>query len=416
MNQTAIAKDATYNTVGTFIYFFFQWSTTILVVRLADFESAGLFSLAISFCNLFGFISKYGVRSFQVTDIDRTFSDGQYIGHRILTTVISLLPFPILLGYQYSTQPYFMGCVVCYMLFKYLESATDVLFGTMQRAERYDWILRSYLAKGIAPVVAFGVLLWVKAGLLAAILGMTAVYFAVVVLYDLPHLQTVTSLKPSFRGLKPIFVQCFPIMLFSQVTPYMTYLTRSAVEQQFGLTELGYYSSISVVVVVMSTLGGSIWCVLIPKISLAYKKRENQQILRILHGALMGTSAVGALALAAAALVGRLALRIVFGTDILKYTYLLSPVLVSSVLLTVSTLLSNIMIALGKNCMMLINNLLGAVVCTVSVEFLVGLFGMQGATLSLIIAFLVENVLLYLSIRKTIVENEQIVSGNKMSG
>ncbi|MEG0803860.1 MAG: lipopolysaccharide biosynthesis protein [Pygmaiobacter sp.] len=385
-----MTKNAVCNTVGTFIYFFFQWLTTILVVRLGDFESAGLFSLAISFCNLFGFISRYGIRNFQVTDVDRIFSDGQYLGHRILTTVISLLPFFVLMLYRYGRQPYFMGCILCYMLFKYLESVTDLLFGVMQRAERYDWILTSYFAKGFLPVAVFAGLLWAKSGLLFAIIGMAIIYFAVVVIFDLPHLQTVTKLKPSFKGLKPLFVQCFPLMLFSLVTPYMTYLTRSVVEQRFGPTELGYYSSVSVVVVIMTTIGGSIWCVLIPRIRKWYNQGQVAQIKKLLGEVLLATLMVGFLAVVAAKFCGAWALVLVFDEPIRAYAGLLSPVLVASILLTVSALFSSILTALKHNLNMLLINICGAVVCTATAGVFVDKWGMYGANASLIVALAVQ--------------------------
>lgn len=385
-----LAKNAACNTAGTFIYFFFQWLTTILVVRLGDFESAGLFSLVISFCNLFGFISRYGVRNFQVTDVERAFSDGQYTGHRILTTGISLLPFFTLMLYRYREEPYFMSCIVCYMVFKYLESATDLLFGAMQRAERYDWIFISYLAKGFLPVVLFAMLLWVKAGLLIAIIGMTVGYLAVVLFFDLPHLHTVTNLKPSFRGLLPLFTNCFPLMLFSLITPYITYLTRSAVELRFGPTELGYYSSVSVVVVIMTTIGGSIWCVLIPRISTWYEQGEVTKIKKLLGAILLGTVAVGGIAVLAAHICGERALSLLFGQAIRRYADLLSPILVASVLLTLSALLSSVLTAFRKNLQMLLANLAGAVVCSVVVTPLSEQWGMYGANYALMAAFTVQ--------------------------
>ena len=49
MNEAKTSKNVIYNTIGTFFYFFCQWLTTILVVRISGYEDAGILSIVISF-------------------------------------------------------------------------------------------------------------------------------------------------------------------------------------------------------------------------------------------------------------------------------------------------------------------------------------------------------------------------------
>ena len=79
MEKSNISRSVIYNTIGTFFYFFCQWLTTILVVRISGYEDAGILSIVISFTNIFYFIALFGVRNFQVTDINHEFTDRDYL-------------------------------------------------------------------------------------------------------------------------------------------------------------------------------------------------------------------------------------------------------------------------------------------------------------------------------------------------
>ena len=72
--NNAGASDYFWNTFGTFFYFLCQYLLTILVVRLGSFNDAGIFSIVLSITNVFYCISIYGVRNYQVADIENRFS------------------------------------------------------------------------------------------------------------------------------------------------------------------------------------------------------------------------------------------------------------------------------------------------------------------------------------------------------
>lgn len=385
---------AALNTIGTFIYFFFQWLTTVLVVRLADFAQAGIFSLVISFTNIFFFVALYGVRTFQVSDVEGEFSDGQYIGYRLLTCGLSLI---LLLGVLvgcYHTDPYFILCAILYMGYKYLEAATDVLFGVMQRINAYRTIAISYFLKGIFPVLAFSGALVLKLDLVFAILGMVLTYLAVVLVYDLKHLRAETNIIPSFRGISPLFKKCFLLMLFTLIIPYMNYITRFAIGKEMGSTMLGYYSSISVVIVVMTTIASSVWCVLIPHLRELYLSWQNAKLMQLLFAILLATVVTGGLAIGAGEVLGKWAFVLLFGQEIIPYTGLLTPVLFASILLTLVSLFSTLLATFRHTKSMIVCNLLGAALCSVTAIPFTKAQGLLGANNSLIISLGLQLVLL----------------------
>ena len=142
------------NTWATFVYFFSQWLLTVLVTRFSGYEDAGTFTLAVSFSNIFGYISKFGMRSLQVGDIQRKYSDSQYFVSRIITSVACIVPFIVTLTFcQYRKDLHY--CCIAMMVYKLLEGFDDVIMGSFQRLHRYREIAISYTAKAILTLGAF---------------------------------------------------------------------------------------------------------------------------------------------------------------------------------------------------------------------------------------------------------------------
>ena len=62
----------------------------MVITRVAGIDDAGIFTIAYASANLFLTIGNYGMRSYQVTDVNHRFSFGDYLGSRITTSVIMI--------------------------------------------------------------------------------------------------------------------------------------------------------------------------------------------------------------------------------------------------------------------------------------------------------------------------------------
>lgn len=386
-------KNTVYNTIGTFAYFFFQWVTTVVVVRLAGYGDAGVFALVVSFTNVFGFISRYGMRNYQISDYNNVFSSHQYFGARIWTTGIAIAGF-FFISMFCGFDLYTYICALAYMAFKFLESLTDYLFAIFQKLDKYKEMAISYIIKGVLPLLGFIGFLWFFKSLFAAICCMTLLYALIILCYDFSCIQAKKTLRVSFKGSKKILSACLPLMLATLITPYMTFIIRFFIEKLYGDKMLGYYSSVSMVVVVMTTLAGSVWYVIIPIISKYYTEMNFFALKRLLTGIFFAIAAAGAVVILLGQWLGPWAFGLVFGKGILDYMYLLTPVLLASVLLTATAFFSTVLIPLQRRSAMLWCNVVGAVACTIAVYPMTKAHGMVGANNSLLLGLAVQLLLL----------------------
>lgn len=393
MKDKAMWGNTFYNTFGTFFYFFLQWVTTIVVVRLSGYEQAGVFSLIVSFTNIFGFLSKYGMRNYQVSDTEQKYTDAQYFGARLLAVMAAAVCFTVAL-FVCRFDGYTVLCCIAYMVFKLFESLTDFLFGIFQKLNCYKAIAVSYVLKGILPLLGFAGALYFFKNLFLAIIAMAALYFLVLILYDIFIIHKHEKIGCDFTQCRRLFFVCTPLMLSTLITPYMTFIVRYAIEKIYGQELLGYYSTISMVVVVMTTLAGSVWVVLVPAISKNYQENNYRQIKSFLIKVILGIAAVGCAAVLVGNWLGSWAFGLVFGNEILRYMYLLTPVLAASVLLTATAFFSTVLIPLRRRGAMLWCNIIGAAVCTAVVYPFTKADGMIGANNSLILGLAVQLLLL----------------------
>jgi O-antigen/teichoic acid export membrane protein len=390
------------NLIGTIVYFFCQWLILIIIIRIAGFSVSGEFSLVIAFTNLFGFLSQYNIRNFQLSDVKKQFTPQQYSGTYIITSGIAIVLFFLMLPFSgYNNNVIF--CCLVYMVFKLCETFTMYFFTYMQLEDRFSNIAVSYCLKGIVPLIGFTLCLYFYRSLLLSICVMILFYLAVIILYDLNIQRVFFPRGIAIKGIGYILKQCFPMMLSTLVTPFMLFLTRHTVEKVYGTSELGFYSAFTMVIVIFSTMAGAVYVVLLPAISKKYAENQKGDIVRIIFTITGIIIAATLVIILLTRLAGDWIFSFVFGFEILPYMYLLLPVIITSAMLTIMTFLSTCLIAMHKRITMLISMLTGVVLLCVFVVSSTKSGGLLGTTniftLSLAVIVIIQCFIVLYSLR-----------------
>ncbi len=385
-------QNAILNTLGLILYFFSQWVTTVLAVRLSSFDTAGVYAVVISFCNIFYYLALFGIRNYQISDVEGRFSEGQYGGARILCAAAAFLGCSVASLWR-GTSVYVIACYVVYMVFKLGEAFTESYFSVLQKERRYGRIFLSYALKAIFSLAAFAVILYRTNGILEAIAGMTAGYFLAVLL-DLRDQRSRSAPKPQWSGCLGILKVCLPLFLISLTVPVMNYITRHAVEDELGYYALGQYASLSSVIVVLSTMAGAVFLVLIPEVSEWNKNGEKRRIVRLF----LLVTLLLVLAGAAAVLVGKLwgapVCSLIFGAGILESIDLLIPLLITASVLMAKSFFSCMLVPLDRRGLLLIGEISGMLLCLATAFPFTRRWGLHGANASYLVGALLQLLLL----------------------
>ena len=204
-------RDYLLNTLGLA-----AWGTlfpilSIVATQLAGPEQAGMFSMAFTTATLMLFVGNYGVRTYQVSDIDEASSFASYQVQRVITCVVMLLIawlWCMIKGYDQEMT------LITWGAFGF--RAVDALADTYEaRLQQMDKLYLSGVSQAVRAVLGMGVftlLLLVTRSLVIASIGMAiaAVASLIVLTIPLALLETPRSRSVDPMEVRELFVECFP--------------------------------------------------------------------------------------------------------------------------------------------------------------------------------------------------------------
>ena len=380
--------NAIWNATGCFFYLGCQWLITVLVVIFSDgFNDSGVLAYAMSVGNMFASISLYKVRTFQVSDIKKEYTSQNYIAFRIITVTISAC---LTVGYlAVMTQSLStLSSSLLYLIFKADETFNDVLFGIDQCNERMDYIGKSQLLRGASTLIGFSVPLYISGSLHLALIGMATLCILVTLFYDCRVSGRFTEIKPKIS--KDAALKLAKACFFPTLANLFAVSIVSVVRQLYGNIEgetmLGIYASIATPAVLIQASAAYLYSPLIGSLSARLYDYGNRSFRKAFMKMLL--LLVGALAVLVCVFseIGQPALALLYGSDVVSYTWIFPNVLLSTAGVGILYFLNDCLIILrdGKT-QILMNASAFILAIGVSTPFFTT-FGMNGINLSIELA------------------------------
>lgn len=205
-------RDYVWNTVGTALWGMTFPVFTVVATQLAGTEQAGMFSMAFVTGTLLMIAANYGVRNFQVSDIDETHSFGSYQLARWITGILAFglgLLYCTLRGYEPDMFTICMGVYV----YKLIDGVADVYEGRLQQADKLYLAGISQAVRSVVVVVAFSLMLLITRNLALASIAMAVIAVASFALLTLPLalLETEKSGRWHVDEVTDLLTHCFPL-------------------------------------------------------------------------------------------------------------------------------------------------------------------------------------------------------------
>ena len=357
----------------------------IVVLASKDYNNSGVFAFVMATGIIFSAIGLFGIRPFQVSDLKHQFSSQNYIAFRFITNTAALV-----ICYVYTfciTQDIsIITASLIYMLFKFDESFSDVIYGIYQFNERMDFIGFSQIARGVISLITFSFPLYAFNNLNLAIALMLAGCLCVTLFYDLPHAKKFGEIRPKISLV--ISNQLFKKCIFSMVSSMLIGLIVTSVRQIFGITQgseaLGIYAAIATPAVVIQVAVNYLYMPLLGK--LAEARDEGAAAFKKVFFKLLGMLVVAVILMVLVlSPLGILLLPKLYGPSISEHIIIFPWVLVATGTLGLVYYLWNSLIVLRKQKVAVITAALGFLASIGSSFFLTPAFGMNGINYSIIL-------------------------------
>lgn len=362
---------------------------------------AGIFALGYAAANLFLCIGKYGVRFFQVSDIDKEYKFREYRLARIISTVLMALLSVVYLCVKSmqgdnAFDKYKIIFWVC--LLKVPDAFEDVYFGEYQKNNRLDIASKMWGTRYISTIILMIVLIVVTKNLYLTVVVSTIFTFAVMILFIFLTKEYVSEYeRPRVGRVFKQLLVTLPLALGAFLTLYIGWAPRDAIDMILkDETIQAIYNYLSMPVFVVQMMVTFIFNPRIYHISCLWNDRKISDYMKETMKQVAFVVAITLICIAGAAVLGVPVLSMLFNVDLKPYKLDLLIMLVGSGCLGMATLLGNLLTVMRYQNAILVGYVIVSIISFFFMGRAVMLYNVRGAVvfyvvilflLSLIFAF-----------------------------
>lgn len=356
----------------------------MFLTRRGGIKEAGIFSIAYSNASFLLYIGLFGIRKYQISDVDRKYPSGSYIGFRIITCACMMVACIIYCIYAYLALGHTVGKItviffVC--LTSAVQALSDVYEGELQQRGRLDISVKGALLRTTAVVTAYLVVITVSGDLQAASI---CAFFAAFITFML----TIYNISREFCDRKPTFglknmtgllITGIPLFLAVFLNSYIANAPKYAIDACLGDKYQAIYGFIFMPAFAIGLVCDFIFIPRIVKYSILWNDGHYKEF-RLMFLKQAGVITLATLfALAAAYAAGIPVLSGVFGTDLSAYRKELMITVAGGGMLAFVTYFTTIVTIMRRHHLLLLGY--GAATAAVMIlsKRIVRIFGLAGA-------------------------------------
>lgn len=407
-------KDYIWNSIGSFLQSAISPILLIVITRLNGVGDSGLFSFAMSLSVVFWAISLWGGRTYQVSDVKKEFSSGDYIVVRFISSLIVAvfsISFCVLSGYDLIKTELIMVLVS----FKILESIADSMYGVLQIHNKLYIVGISLTIKSVFSFMIFAIVDILTKNIVYGALSIFIVNIVVVIFYDIPwmkHVESVGLTKKNIMQAGKIMKKTAEVFVVVFLTMFSLNIPRYFLDK-YHYDQIGYFGIMAMPITLLTLFISFVLQPNVVNLSELLKKKKIKEFTKIVSKIDFITFTLGILFVVSSYLIGVWALNTVFGIDINNFRIDLTIMVIGAVANAFVSIYVNLLIILrrfkGQFYTLLVTNIL-AVILSI---YLIDRLAMLGSVLVfMIISFLQAIILLF--IYKRSLKNVIMLSEDKV--
>ena len=401
----------------------------IIVTRVCGLEAAGLYSIAFATGNLFMYLGNYGVRNYQVSDVDEKFPFRSYVLHRLLTVALMLLVAAVYCTYSllrgaYSPAKTMTVAAMC--LLKAIDCLEEVLEGRLHQRGRLDLAGKMMTVRLLISIGGMLAVLVATGNLLTATNAAIILAAAAVILMAAACRRTLLPLQPApelvadvgnagaapgaaaknrgaatspaaasaavsaarrgaLRDAAVLMRVCFPVCAANFLSFYLINAPKYAIDAAMNETAQAQYNFIAMPVFVIQLLGMFVYQPVLVRMTLSWNSADQKGFLRDFLRITAGLLIIAALCLGGAYVLGIPVLSALYATDLSALKPELLLILAGGVFLAMNSFYSAVLTLMREQNRIPFMYLAGAVLSLILTPHFVEISGIMGAVISFVL-------------------------------
>ena len=386
---TQRGADYLWNMIGSMCYSLSSFYYLMLVTRICGVMEGGVFALAFATAQLLLTLGRYGMRTYQATDTERTYAFGEYSRTRIFTClgmVVLSLPYCLVMGYD-------LGRILIFFFvagLKMLDAVEDVFHGELQRSDRVARMGQMLAARNVFSCIVFGVAIMATRKLLFTVVATDVLSLAFCLFINGWAVRTWCPRDKRFvQGhLRELFVICFPIFISTFLSLFLYNIPKYAIDLYLTEDYQTYYSILFMPSFVITLFSEIVTRPVLTSIAIAWNEdlAKFKAIIRR-NFLLIAAATVGVVI--GGHFVGRWLLELIYGVDLSPYKLDFVILLIGGGLSASVYVTYNILISIRAQRYIIMGYLATAAVAVPLTYWVVGKTGMFGASVAYLLTCLV---------------------------
>ena len=371
----------------------------IVITRVCGLEAAGIFSIAFATGNLFLYLSNYGVRNYQVSDLSEKYSFHDYLRHRLCTVLLMLAAAAVYTAWSAKTgnySHYKTSCVLAMCVCKAVDCLEEVFEGRYQQKGRLDRSGKLVTFRLLVSIGGMIAVLLVTRDLLTAVWWgvFLAVAASALIIWRYRETAAFERTAFSFSGIAGLMRECFPVCAANFLSFYLINEPKYAIDAAMDETAQACYNFIAMPVFVIQLLNMFLYQPMLIRMTASWENGRRKEFLGY-FGRICGALAlISAPILLAAWIFGIPVLSWLYATDLSALRTELLLIMTGGIFLAFNGFYCAVLTIMRKQREIPLTYLAGAVLSLVSTPVMVRESGIVGAVLSFVLVMAAGTVLL----------------------
>ncbi len=414
-------KSFLWNIIGSMIGAASSFVLLLCVVRTVGEIEGGIFSLAFSTSQILLTFGKFGVRSFQATDIKSEITFGVYLQTRIwfcLGMLLLGIAYVLFAGYNFRKSSIFI--LIC--ILKIADAIEDVFHGQLQNIGYLDVAGKLLTLRNLLTMLVFGVCMLSLKDLFYASIISASLTIIITIFLNVKVTRRYIPISLSFSKDQTFYLlkSCMPLFLGSFLSLYIYNAPKYAIDFIGSEAQITYYSIIFMPAFVINLFSEFAFKPLLTVIASIWEEQDFIAFFKMVRKLLLNIMVITFITMAGAYLIGVQFLSWFYSVDVTSYRTELMLLMLSGGFSAGVYLLYNVLTSMRLQKIIITNYFIASIMVTVLGYLLVCHIQITGAAtayfITEIILFSLMLLATYNGYQKGLQDNESRnhnFSGNK---
>lgn len=386
MAALSLRQNFSWTFMGNVIYAGCQWGMLVVLAKLGSPEMVGMYALGLAITAPVILLTDLKLRTVQVTDAKGQYNFGEYLGLRVITSLIGILligMLVIILDYKWEFTFVIFGIGFA----KVFESISDIIYGLVQKNECMNHIAFSRIIRGLLSLCAMCLAVCITKSIFVGTLALALTWFCVLVLYDVRMARCFADIRPKFdySTLLKLVKISWPLGIVQMLASLNVNIPRFFIERFINAEALGYFAALAYLIVAGNTVVSALAQAASPRLAkYCHDKNKyafNTLVIKLVVIGIM----LGSAGLILSLMFGQEVLSIIYQDDYAKYADVFVMLMLAALFTYIGSFIDNAISAARR---FKIQMYLAIVIVSISViasMILIPFYGLQGAAYVVII-------------------------------